>query len=182
MANPVLLEGSSAEKLDPIVDGSGDTGIKLGIGSKALGSLTPPGKWQGVATHAQGDAVAAADGLVVIAGVDDSGNAQPLAADSTGLFTSPSRGGLTDHSGSIATGGTAQDIVASSATRKYLLIQNNDPAEDMWIDFGVDAIVGQPSFLIPAGGGFVMDAAFVSTDRISVVAATTSHPFTAKVG
>jgi hypothetical protein len=86
---------------------------------------------------------------------------------------------LTDQSGTIASGGVAQTLMAANPTRAYLLIENVDPSEDLWIDFTADAVVGQPSILIAPRSGFVMDG-FVSGEAVSVIAATTSHPFSAR--
>ncbi len=89
-------------------------------------------------------------------------------------------GTLTDRSGTITAGGTAQTLAAANAARRYLLVENLDPAEDLWINFTTTAAAAHPSLLIPPRGGFVMDAGFVSTELVSVIAATTSHAFTAK--
>jgi hypothetical protein len=74
----VTLIDTTLLHIDPIVDDLSATKLKLAIGSKtvATGDLA----WQGVATHEQGDAVAASDGLVVMGIVDASGNAQPVKA------------------------------------------------------------------------------------------------------
>ena len=92
----------------------------------------------------------------------------------------PSPGTLTDRSGTITAGGAAQTLAASNAIRKYLFIQNLHATEALWLNFTTAAVESQPSISIPAGGSFVMEASFVSPELVSVIAATTTHPFAAK--
>ncbi|MDE2040679.1 MAG: hypothetical protein KGO96_13915 [Elusimicrobia bacterium] len=93
------------------------------------------------------------------------------------------RGTLTDRSGTITTGGTAQQLAAANASRKYLVIQNQHATEVLWFNFTTTAVQSEPSFQLAAGGGsFVMEGEFVSTEAVSVIAATTGHPWTAKEG
>lgn len=89
-------------------------------------------------------------------------------------------GTLTDRSGTITAGGTAQQMMAANASRVYLLIQNQDTAEDLWINLTTTAVRSQPSIRIPPLGGFVMEGNFVSTEAVSVIATTTAHAWTAK--
>lgn len=87
---------------------------------------------------------------------------------------------LTDRSGSVATGGTAQQVAAANPGRRYLLIQNvSDTA--MWVNFGAVAVATQPSFLIAASGGsLVFEGSFVPTGLVSVFGATTGKAYTIK--
>ena len=94
----------------------------------------------------------------------------------------PSNGTLTNRSGTIATGGTAQQLAAANASRKYLLIENPSQTEDLWFNFTTTAIVGQPSILLRPNGSYVAESSYVSTEAISIIAATTAHPFVAKEG
>lgn len=91
-------------------------------------------------------------------------------------------GTLTNRSGTITAGGTAQQVMAANSSRKYLLFQNvSDTA--MWIDFGATAVADSPSVLVPASGGAVVqEGTFVSTQSVSVFCATTGKKFTAKEG
>jgi hypothetical protein len=91
-------------------------------------------------------------------------------------------GALTDRSGTITAGGTAQTLAAINANRVYLLIQNLDPAEDLWFNFTTAAVIGEPSLKLTAGQAFTMEGSFVSTELVSIKAATTAHPFAAKEG
>jgi len=91
-------------------------------------------------------------------------------------------GNLTDGSGTITTGGTAQTIFALNASRKYLYVQNQSTG-NLWINFGTNAVQGQPSILItPNGASFVMEASFLSGQSVTIIGATTGQAFTAKQG
>lgn len=98
--------------------------------------------------------------------------------------TTAAQGTLTNRSGTITVGGTAQAAMAANASRRYLLIRN--PAtetEALYFNFTTTAVVtGQPSITLQPGEGFVMENSFISTEAISVVAATTGHKFVAKEG
>jgi len=107
--------------------------------------------------------------------------ANPLPVTGT-ISSTPSSGTLTDRSGTITAGGTAQTLAASNSSRKYLLIENQDSAESLWINFTTAAVTSQPSIELQPGATFVMDSAFVSTELVSVIAATTGHKFAAKEG
>jgi hypothetical protein len=92
------------------------------------------------------------------------------------------QGALTDKSGTITTGGTAQQLAAANPTRRYLLVQNLDSSNPLWINFTTTAVQTQPSIRIGVGGSFVMEAGFISTELVSVVGAVTGHAWTAKEG
>lgn len=79
-----------------------------------------------------------------------------------------------DASGTITTGGTAQELSTSGNT--LTKIQNIDVAEDLWVnDSGGTAAISTPgSFKIIAGAVYETD----SNAQISVIAVTTGHPFT----
>jgi hypothetical protein len=98
----------------------------------------------------------------------------------TGTVTAnPAIGTLTDRSGSITTGGTAQQLAAANATRKYLLIQNIS-AGDLWLNFTTTAVSDQPSIKLTPGSSFSMEGSYVSTEAVSVIGATTGQKFTSK--
>jgi hypothetical protein len=102
------------------------------------------------------------------------------ASSSAAQYVRPSQGTLTDRSGTIATGDTAQTLMAANSARKYLLIQNiSDTA--MWVNFTTTAVKDSPSFLLePSGGSIVQEGSFVSTEAVSIICATTGKKFTAK--
>lgn len=91
-----------------------------------------------------------------------------------------SQGGLlVDLSGTITTGGTAQQLVGQElASRRYLLLQNVS-AGDLWVNFDVTAILGQPSIRLLSGDTVEWDY-FVPQGAISVIGATTGQPFVCK--
>lgn len=92
--------------------------------------------------------------------------------------------GIYDISGTVAAGGTAQDISASNTGRFYVFIQNIDSAEDMWVNFAADATADTPGsiLLVANGGSVVYEGNSCPKGRVSVVAATTGHKYTAKEG
>lgn len=90
-------------------------------------------------------------------------------------------GALTDGSGTITTGGTAQNALAQNVERAYLLIQNLDTSEDLWVNVAANAAVDTAgSIKIKPDTAWEPD--FIPIGRISVVAATTGHKFTIKEG
>lgn len=93
--------------------------------------------------------------------------------------SNPVNGTLTDRSGSITTGGTAQTLAPVNTTRKYLLIQNNS-AGTLWINFTVTAVQSQPSIQLLTNASIVMESRFVSSELVSIIGATTGQTFTAK--
>jgi hypothetical protein len=108
-----------------------------------------------------------------------------LAAGTTSAsadYVRPSQGTLTNRSGTITAGDTAQTLMAANADRKYLLIQNISDTV-MWFNFTTTAVKDSPSFMLGANGGtFVMEGSYVSTEAISIICVTTGKKFTAKEG
>jgi hypothetical protein len=88
---------------------------------------------------------------------------------------------LVDHSGTITSGGTQQTLMAANPTRRYLLIENLSSG-DLWFNFTTNAIVGQPSLQLPAGASYDMSGDFVSTERVSIIGATTGQAFATREG
>lgn len=188
MARPTSPDNTLGQSLDAIFTDTGAPRLKLAVGDIAPGSLEPDASWAGVATHVDGDSFAASDGVVLLAGVDATNDTtiRKILVDASGRLLAvavPNQGVLTDASGTITAGGSAQSLFASNLARKYLLVQNQHATEDLWINFGTTAVVGQPSVKIVPGAALLMDGSgFVSTQSVSVIAATTAHAFTAKQG
>jgi hypothetical protein len=111
--------------------------------------------------------------MAKVIGLDSSN--QPIAMSTQGS------GAVTDHSGTITTGGTAQGLMPANATRKYLVIQNISGG-DLWFNFTTTAVLNEPSFKLTAGSSFTMEDAFVSNEALSIIGATTGQAFTAKDG
>lgn len=94
----------------------------------------------------------------------------------------PIAGTLVDRSGTITTASQSQDIMGSNPERRYLLIQNNSKSP-LWINFGTNAVMDQPSIqLLQNGGSIVMEGSFVSTQSISIIGSIAGQSFTAKEG
>ncbi len=88
-------------------------------------------------------------------------------------------GALTDRSGTITTGGTAQQLAAAMAARRYFLLQNNSDT-GAWFNFGVVAVASQPSIFLAAGASYENPAHFCPSGFVSIIGATTGKIFTAK--
>ncbi len=87
----------------------------------------------------------------------------------------------TNRSGTITTGGAAQNLMPANASRKYLLLQNPSTAtESLWFtELGVDAVQAPPSMELQPGQSYE-SALDVPVTAISIIAATTGHAFTAR--
>lgn len=90
-------------------------------------------------------------------------------------------GTLTDRSGTIAAGGTSQQLAAANTSRKYIFIQNTSTG-NLYVNFGSAASVTVGSILIPANSSFVMEQGYISTQVINIIGATTSQTYIAKEG
>lgn len=91
------------------------------------------------------------------------------------------QGAVTNRSGTLTAGGTAQQVMATNVARRYLLVQNVS-AGDLWLNFGSTAVQAQPSVKLPPDAALVMEAGFVSTELVSIIGATTGQAFVAKEG
>lgn len=96
----------------------------------------------------------------------------------TSITTSPVNG-YADRSGTVASGGVAQALMAANPARKGYWIQNNS-ASDLWIrDTGTAAAI-QPSLKIAAGNLYESPVTGCPTTAISIFGATTGQTFTAR--
>lgn len=110
------------------------------------------------------------------------GSAGTVALDAATLTALANRGALTDRSGTITTGGTAQNAMAANASRKYARITNPISAtESLWVNDSGTATAASPSEELLPGDQYETNG-FAPTGAISVIAATTSHAFTAREG
>jgi hypothetical protein len=83
-----------------------------------------------------------------------------------------------DLSGAVALGGTAQTFAAADSSRRYLRLTNPGAAgESLWVnDKGAAASSSDgKSFELPPGTVFVWPTA--PSTAVSLLAATTAHPF-----
>jgi hypothetical protein len=94
------------------------------------------------------------------------------------VIATPTSNTLTDHSGTIITGGTSQTISTARA-RKYLFVQNLSSGA-LYINFTSAASASSGSIYIPPNGSFVQESFFASSEAITIFGATTGQAFTAK--
>ena len=85
----------------------------------------------------------------------------------------------TNGSGSITTGGTAQNALSANSGRKYLFIQNVSTG-DLWFSSIATAVQDQPSIRLRPGDSYENPPHFCPTGAISVIGATTGQKFTAR--
>jgi hypothetical protein len=91
-------------------------------------------------------------------------------------------GALVDGSAAITTGGTSEEVFPANKSRQYLLIQNQSDTA-MYVNFGVAAVVTQPSIRIDAGGALEFGAGntgVVPTVAVNIICATTGKVYVAK--
>lgn len=103
---------------------------------------------------------------------------QPVSGSVTALS---STGTITNRSSTITTGGTSQQVAASNTSRKYFAIQNiSDTAMYLGVGYTPTSTTGM--LLSANGGGFVFETAFVTTQAINILCATTGKAFVAWEG
>lgn len=112
---------------------------------------------------------------------------QPASVEVENAATSPVNAAappldMADASGSITTGGTSQQVLASASSRRYLLIVNATSNSDtLWVNFGSAASAGAGS--IPLAPGFALEypaGQYVPSNTVNLVAATTGDAYTVK--
>lgn len=86
---------------------------------------------------------------------------------------------LSNYSGTITTGGTAQDVYTEAQAPRAAFLFQNVSDEDMTIDFGRDAVAGE-GILVGAGLAYCMPRYVVYSGRFSVLGATTGKAFVCK--
>ena len=92
--------------------------------------------------------------------------------DGTYSRLSSVRGGITDRSGTIATGGTSQQVVATNTGRAYLLLQNPSAASgSLWFNFGAAATQASPSVEMLPGATYTWEGSFVPNSQVTITGA-----------
>ena len=86
---------------------------------------------------------------------------------------------LTDRSGTITSGGSAQTLMAANAARTGFYIQNSSVA-DLWINATGTASAGGSSLRLRPGDLYENPAFAVPTTAISIFGATTGQAFAAR--
>jgi hypothetical protein len=84
---------------------------------------------------------------------------------------------LADRSGTIATGGTAQQACPANPGRRFLLVANPDETRAFWFASGAVASIGAGSVQVGPGGAFVFDKV-VPSGALSIYGAAAGQPFT----
>jgi hypothetical protein len=95
-------------------------------------------------------------------------------------ITNPNNPVLVDRSGTIAVGGTAQQIMAVNAARKKIIIENPTTATEVLLVSFNSGATGTIS--LAAGGSYIADSDSVEQNSVWVNAATATHAFTAWEG
>ena len=90
-------------------------------------------------------------------------------------------GALTSRSGTVAAGGTRQQLMAANASRKYLLIQNQS-AGALYLRFTGNAAADNTSLKLEAGGSYESNGAFCPNQAVDVYGATTAQAWFAVEG
>lgn len=86
---------------------------------------------------------------------------------------------LGDKSGTIASGGAAQTLIAANEGRQGFCIQNQSTG-DLWFSSVGTAAATQPSFWLPAGAYYETPVGAAPGTLISIYGATTSQAFAAR--
>ena len=87
---------------------------------------------------------------------------------------------LTDRSGTVTLGGTAQAFTIANTSRKGIYIYNSS-AGSLWInELGVAAVLASPSIEIKTGTSYTFPEGGTSAAAISIIGATTAQTFTAR--
>jgi hypothetical protein len=112
------------------------------------------------------------------------GQTTPLQTDDDGTLrvavVETLSGALTNKSGTITLGGTAQVLMAANTSRKGWLVQNNS-AGTLWInELGATAVQNAPSLSIAAGALYTSPTPGASNAAISIIGATTGQAFSAR--
>jgi hypothetical protein len=78
-------------------------------------------------------------------------------------------GGFTDHSG-VTPDAASHVVAAANASRHYLMIQNISD-DTLWVNFGVAAVLTQPSIRLRAGAVYIMESSFINTASVNLIGA-----------
>jgi hypothetical protein len=130
-----------------------------------------------------GTVLATGSNVIGKVGIDQTtdGTTNLVAAKQSGTWTTIAPVGvtITSHSGTVTSGGTAQQLMAANASRHGWFIQNNSDAE-LWVNvFGGTAVTSQPSLKIAAGDYYESSQGGATGAAISIIGATTGKTFTA---
>ena len=87
-----------------------------------------------------------------------------------------------DGSGTITTGGTAQNLFSGATPTNGYAIYNPDPTNDLWINEGAAALAnGSGSIRVSSNGGYYStEPGYKPFHAVSIVGAVTGKNFTAR--
>ena len=124
-----------------------------------------------------------ANGVSISGTVPVSGTFWQTTQPVSGTITADSnRGNVTEASTkTITTGGTHQQVFASNANRKFLLVQNVSDT-DMNLGIGYNPTASTGIFLGKNGSGVVFESSFIPTQEIRILCASTGKAFVALEG
>jgi hypothetical protein len=83
----------------------------------------------------------------------------------------------TDRSGTVGTGGAAQQACPANAFRRFLLVANPDETRAFWFSTAGAAAQGAGSIQVGPGGAFVFDKV-VPAGAVSIFGPSAGQPFT----
>lgn len=189
VTQPVAVVGKDADGAPP----TGSPVLMAGQDGTDVQSLHTDTSGNPIVVGAAANGAPVAANPVLIAGSDGT-DARTLATDASGnlkivtpagqvVTTQLSNSSYTDRSGTITSGGTAQQLCASNSTRKKLYVINTDDtgtSESLWINFTTTAVRAHPSIELKVGAQWAEDASACSNEAVSVIATTTGHAWTAK--
>lgn len=102
------------------------------------------------------------------------------------VTVAPAAASPTSVSGTITAGGTAQQLVTASATRRGVMIMNLSSDPLCYSEFTVTPVCGaagtytlNPATATTAGGSYSTPAGYPQTNAIYIISATTGNKFTA---
>jgi hypothetical protein len=125
----------------------------------------------------------------LVLGVDGTGTVQYFSLDNTGklqvvVSSTPAPTGFTasDGSGTIATGGTAQNLFSGTIPTNGYAIYNPDATNDLWIYEGGTAVANGTGCIRVAanGGGYETPPNYKPYGIVSIVGAGTGQKFTGR--
>ena len=82
--------------------------------------------------------------------------------------------GIVNRSVSIISANVAQTLAATFATRNFLMVQNLDTVNALWLNFDATAVSGISSMRLQPMSMFLLQGGFVPTGSISVFTSSTS--------
>jgi hypothetical protein len=99
-----------------------------------------------------------------------------------GVGVGSQQGTITNRSGTIAVGATAQSLMAANPARRYFMLQNLDPSVSLWVRIGATAVQSQPSTELKPGAVLVQEDNFISSESVSVIGPSTGQAFSSWEG